>query len=92
MQFNEMGANVNCSLISSTGSIDVIYKDDQINVGVRFTSSTSTGSFSYTDTNPTGFNQVGNAFTSLDYSTGLSKYRISLTTSTGNIDVDAESA
>jgi len=92
LQFNEMGANVNCSLISSTGNIDILYKDDQINVGARFTSSTSTGSISYTDTNPTGFHQVGNSFTSLDYSTGLSKYRISLIISTGNIVVDAESA
>lgn len=91
LQFNEMGAKVTGSLESSTGSVSVIYKDDKPNVGARFTGSTSTGSISFTDTNPTGFSQVGNSFTSLDYGGALYTYTLSLTTSTGSIHTDAES-
>ncbi len=91
LQFNDMGANIIDTLETSTGSVNVVYKDNQGNVGARFTGSTSTGSISYTDTNPTGFSRVGNTFTSLDYDGALYTYTLSLTTSTGSIRADAES-
>ena len=40
-----MGAKVTGSLGSSTGSINILYKDDQTDVGACFTGSTSTELF-----------------------------------------------
>ena len=76
-------------MVTSTGSVEVLYRDTNADVGARFVGSTGTGSIDYT--NSGNFEELGNVFTSTDYHPALSKYTFSLTTSTGSIDVDRAS-
>ncbi|KKM95457.1 hypothetical protein LCGC14_1188060 [marine sediment metagenome] len=92
-QYVEMGADVDGSIQTSTGSIDVDYKDNQASVGAQFTGSTSTGSTTYTNIGSGGFNlPVGDVFSSINYVTAIYKYELSLSTSTGSIEVQGQSA
>ncbi len=89
-QYNNMNANVTSHLETSTGSIGVLYRDSLANTGVRFLSSTSTGSIDYTSDSTMEI--LGDLYQSLNYGTATQKYNFSLTTSTGNVAVDGESA
>ncbi|NHJ24504.1 MAG: hypothetical protein EAX89_08015 [Candidatus Lokiarchaeota archaeon] len=89
-QYNNMNANVTSHLETSTGSIGVLYRDTLANTGVRFLSSTSTGSIDYTSDSTMEI--LGDLYQSLNYGTATQKYNFSLTTSTGNVAVDGESA
>jgi hypothetical protein len=90
-QYTEMGANITGTLETSTGNIDLIYIDNQVNVGASFFGSWSTGSFSRSSSGG-GFSPTNyNPFYSLDYNTASSTYTFDLTVSTGSIDVDGTS-
>jgi len=92
IQYVDTGADIIGSIKTSTGSIDVIYKDNQANVGASFTSSTSTGSIDYNNIGVGGFSELGSIFSSLDYLTANNTFTFTLSTSTGNVEVDGESA
>ena len=91
-QYINMGANVTGSMKSSTGSIDVLYRDNLANTGVKFTSSIGVGSINYT---PHATMEItgglGSIYSSLNYGIATYKYTFALTTSTGSIDVDGQS-
>ncbi|GAG32912.1 unnamed protein product, partial [marine sediment metagenome] len=92
-QYVDMGVNITGSLVTSTGSIGVTYIDNQASVGASFSGSWGTGS--YNRINSGGFNSTTyNPFYSIDYGDGTatSTYTLSLTTSTGNINVDGTSS
>ncbi|HDZ16656.1 hypothetical protein LCGC14_1361520 [marine sediment metagenome] len=91
-QFVDMGANVSGSLLVSTGSIDVIYKDNQAINGASFLGTWSTGSYIRTSSGG-GFSATNsNPFFSLDYTTAISIYTLNLTITTGNIEIDGTSS
>ena len=90
----DMGANVSGSLLSPTGGIDVIYKDNQAGVGASFfgTWNTTTGSYLRISSEG-GFSATNfNPFYSLDYATAINTYTLNLTTSIGSIEVDGTSS
>jgi hypothetical protein len=90
-QYIDMGANITGSLHTTTGIIGVTYIDNQTSVGASFPGTTVTGS--YTRVNSGGFSAISsNPFNSLDYGTATSTYTLSLSTSTGGIDVDGTSS
>ncbi|MFX1380415.1 MAG: hypothetical protein ACFFA4_15120 [Promethearchaeota archaeon] len=94
LQYTEMGANINGSLVTSTGSINVYYRDNLANIGAKFTCSTSTGSNSYTPIGSGGFSESGanpKIITSNDYNTATNTYTFTGMTSTGSTNVQAES-
>jgi len=89
-QYIDMGANVSSNVHTSTGSIDVFYRDNLATTGIRFTSSTSTGSINYT---PHATMEIlSSVYQSLNYGLATSKYTFTLATSTGSIDVNGQSA
>jgi len=91
-QFVDMGANVSGSLLVSTGSIDVIYKDNQASIGASFLGTWSTGSYIRTSSGG-GFSATNsNPFFSLDYATAISIYTLNLTITTENIEIDGTSS
>ncbi|MHA2397363.1 MAG: hypothetical protein ACXADU_00555 [Promethearchaeota archaeon] len=85
-----IGANVTGSIHTSTGSVDIIYKDTTASVGARFTCSTGTGSITYTPLGVGGFSQVGGVITSSDYNSASFRYILSVSTGTGSIEVIGE--
>ncbi len=91
-QYTNMGANVTGSMKSSTGSIEVLYRDSLANTGVKFTSSTGVGSINYiphATMEITG--GLGSIYSSINYGIATYKYTFALTTSTGSVDVDGQS-
>lgn len=95
-QYIEMGANITGSLESSTGSIDLYYIDNLDSVGAKFTGSTSTGAVTYSSIGTGGFNVIGSltskTITSINYDIALYTYTLSLSTSTGSVDVAGQSS
>ena len=89
-QYIDMGANVTGNVHTSTGSIDVCYRDDIANTGVRFVSSTSTGSINYTP--HATMEIVVNLYSSDNYGIATYKYIFTLAISTGNVFVNGQSA
>jgi hypothetical protein len=91
-QHIDMGANVIGSMKSSTGSIEVLYRDSLANTGVKFTSSIGVGSINYTPHDSMEITGVlDNIYSSYNYGIATYKYTFALTTSTGSIDVDGQS-
>ena len=91
-QYINMGANVTGSMKSSTGSIDVLYRDSLANTGVKFTSSIGVGSINYiphATMEITG--GLGSIYSSFNYGIATYKYTFAFTTSTGSVDVDGQS-
>lgn len=91
-QYINMGANITGSMKSSTGSIEVLYRDSLANTGVKFTSSIGTGTINYIDhatMEITG--GLGSIYSSINYEIATYKYTFTLATSTGSIDVDGQS-
>ncbi|MFX1591863.1 MAG: hypothetical protein ACFFB6_05550 [Promethearchaeota archaeon] len=95
LQYNEMGANITGSMQTSTGSINVYYRDNLASVGAKFICSTSTGSNSFIPIGTGGFTDTGSnpkTITSDDYDyTATNRYTFSAATSTGSIQVLGES-
>ena len=89
-QYIDMGANVTSNVHTSTGSIDVFYRDNLANTGVRFVSSTSTGSINYTP--HATMDILGNVYSSDNYGIAMYKYTFTLATSTGSVYVNGQSA
>jgi hypothetical protein len=91
-QYLTMGANVTGTWDTSTGSVNVIYRDNLANTDVRFIGSTSTGTINYTPhatmsiTGPDN-----NIYSSLNFGDATYRYIFSLDTSTGSITADAQS-
>ena len=88
-QYINMGTNVTGSMKSSTGSIEVLYRDNLANTGVKFTSSYGVGSINYID--HATMKITGNIYSSINYGIATYKYTFALTTSTGSVDVDGQS-
>jgi len=94
IQYTEMGANITGSVETSTGNINIYYKDNLASIGAKFICSTSTGSKSYNPIGSGGFLVSGvepKTITSNDYESATNQYTFTTTTSTGNINVHAES-
>lgn len=92
-QYVTMGANVTGSWETSTGSINVLYRDNLNNTDVRFVSSTSVGSINYTPHASMVISGVGGAiYSTLNYTQAMYRYVFSLLTSTGSVNADAQSA
>ncbi len=91
-QYITMGANVTGSWKTSTGSIDVLYRDNLNNTNVRFISSTSTGSINYTPHATMEITSFGSVYSTLNYGDAMYRYLFSLGTSTGSVNANAQSA
>ena len=85
-----MGANVTGTWETSTGSVDVIYRDSLVDTGFRFVSSTGTGSINYVGNGT--ISGLGSICSSTNYASATYRYVFSLDTSTGSITADALSA
>ena len=90
-QFEKMNANISGSIEADTGTIDVVYNDSLASVGAEFTCSVGTGTITYTDLGAGGMSKVGNIISTDDYNSASDKYTLSLTSSTGNIEVRGQS-
>ncbi|NVM17631.1 MAG: hypothetical protein HWN80_07930 [Candidatus Lokiarchaeota archaeon] len=85
-----MGANVTGTWETSTGSVNVVYRDTLVNTGFRFISSASPGSINYSGNGTvTG---SGGIYSSMNYGSATYRYQFSLDTSTGSINAEAYSA
>jgi hypothetical protein len=91
-QYISMGANVSGIWETSTGNVDVLYRDSLVDTGVRFVGSKGTGSFIYTSHATMDIEGItDNIYYSLDFAAANYRYEISLETSTGNIIANAQS-
>ncbi|MFX0023271.1 MAG: hypothetical protein ACFE9S_13170 [Candidatus Hermodarchaeota archaeon] len=94
LQYEEMGANITGSIQTSTGNINIYYKDSLATIGADFTCSSSTGSKSYIPIDTGGFTESGanpKIITSDDYGSATNKYTLTATSSTGSVTVRGES-
>ncbi|MCJ7649169.1 MAG: hypothetical protein MUP85_11195, partial [Candidatus Lokiarchaeota archaeon] len=90
-QTNDMGANITSAIQITTGSIDFIYRDYDVDVGAQFVSSTGIGSIDYIFL-PAEFSHLSDVLTSLNYNDPLvNTYTFACSTTTGSIDVDTRS-
>jgi hypothetical protein len=90
-QANDMGANITSTIQTTTGSIDVIYRDESADVGVEFASSTGLGSINYIYL-PTEFSRASDVITSMNYGDSfVNTYTFACSTTTGSVNVDARS-
>jgi len=89
-QYEDLGANVSAIFGVTTGGIDLVYINDKSNIGTKFTSTFTTGGINY-DYSGLEFFQVDGILTSGNYNTAPYRYMFTLSTVTGNINVDAES-
>ncbi|MFX1569603.1 MAG: hypothetical protein ACFFCV_14680 [Promethearchaeota archaeon] len=91
IQYVDMGANVDGIWDVTTGNINLDYIDGLSTVGASFTASTTTGSFN--PINSGGFDTpTFDNFRTTDFSTANYTFVFSLTTTTGNINVDGQSS
>lgn len=91
-QYVSMGANVTGTWDTSTGNVDVLYRDNLADTGVRFVGSTGTGSINYISHATMEITGLGSIYSSLDYGTANFRYLVSLDTSTGSIYANAQSS
>ncbi|MFW9969193.1 MAG: hypothetical protein ACFFDF_03270 [Candidatus Odinarchaeota archaeon] len=94
LQYTEMDANIVGSIQSSTGTINIYYKDNLASVGAMFTCSTSTGHNNFSPLGSGGFDVAFSnpkIIISSDYGTAINKYTFTATSSTGNNNVQGES-
>jgi len=90
-QYKPSGANITGQVTVTTGGIDLLYEDNQASVGARFFGTTTTGGVDLNSNG--GFTQIGNEILeSNDYDTASYKYTFDLHTTTGGIEVNAQSA
>ena len=91
-QYITMGANVTGTWETSTGSVNVVYRDNLVNTDVRFIGSTSTGLINYTPHATMEITSLGSIYSTLNYGDGAYIYLFSLDTSTGSINANAQSS
>jgi hypothetical protein len=94
LQYTEMGANITGLMLTTTGGIDVLYKDNLASVGAEFTCFTTTGSNTYVPVGSGGFTESGvnpKTITSDDYDDANSKYTFDITATTGSNNIIGES-
>ncbi|NVM19925.1 MAG: hypothetical protein HWN80_19650 [Candidatus Lokiarchaeota archaeon] len=91
-QYIIMGANVTGVWETSTGSVNVLYRDNLANTDVKFVGSTGTGSINYTPHATMEITGLGSIYSTLNYGDATYRYVFSLDTSTGSINTDAQSA
>ncbi len=90
-QYITMGANVSGTWETSTGSVNVLYRDNLVDTGVKFIGSTGTGSVNYTPDPSMEITGGGNIYSTLVYATMTYRYEFSLDTSTGSVTANAQS-
>jgi hypothetical protein len=91
-QYTDMGADVTGTANAVTGGIAAIYKDSGANTGARFVGRTTTGVVSRT---ATGYDaDIGTeklkTCTSSDFGIATNTYDMTLTTTTGNINIGGD--
>lgn len=91
-QYIDIGANVSGTWETSSGSVDVLYRDNSVNNDVRFVGSTGTGSINYTPHATMAITGLGSIYSTLNYGDATYRYEFSLDTSTGSISADSQSA
>jgi len=91
-QYITMGANVTGTWETSTGSVNVLYRDNLVNTDVRFVGSTSTGSINYTPHATMEITSLGSIYSTLNFGDAAYRYVFSLDTSTGSVNANAQSA
>jgi len=91
-QYITMGANVTGTWETSTGSVNVVYRDNLVNTDVRFIGSIGTGSINYTPHFSMNITSFGKIYSTLNYGDGAYIYLFSLDTSTGSINANAQSS
>lgn len=94
LQYNEMGANITGAMHTSSGSIDVYYRDNLSSVGAKFICSTSAGSNNFIPVGSGGFTDIGSnpkTITSNDYDSAINRYVFNVATSAGSTQVLGES-
>ena len=91
-QYITMSANVTGTWETSTGSVNVLYRDNLVNTDVRFIGSFSTGSINYTPHATMEITSLGSIYSTLNYGDAIYRYIFSLDTSTGSINANAQSA
>ena len=89
-QYISMGANVTGTWETSTGSVDVLYRDNLVDTGFRFVGSIGPGSITYLGNGT--ISGSGGIYTSTNYGDAMYRYAFSLRTSTGSINANAQSA
>lgn len=90
-QYIEMEANITGIIETSTGSIDILYDDSLSTIGARFTCTTGTGSIEYTDLGSGGMSRVNGIISTNDYNSAANKYSLTVSASTGSIEVLGQS-
>ena len=90
-QYINMGANVTGTWETDTGSIDVLYRDNLVDTGVKFIGSTGPGSIYYTPDPSMEITGGGNIYSTLVYGTMTYRYEFSLDITTGSINANAQS-
>jgi len=91
-QYITMGANVTGTWQTSTGSVNVVYRDDLVNTDVRFVGSTGTGLLNYTPHATMEITSLGHIYSTLNYGNATYRYLFSLDTSTGSVNANAQSS
>jgi len=88
-QYKVMNANITGTVIATTGTIDIVYRDNIASIGARFVGTVTTGNIDYASLG--GFEELGTEFSTLNYNFALYKYTFDLSTTTGNINVNGQS-
>ena len=92
-QYVTMGANVTGTWKTSTGNVNVLYRDNLNNIDIRFTGSSSPGGITYTPhATMLTSGPDSNVYSTLNYGDAMYRYAFSLQTSTGSITANAQSA
>lgn len=88
-QYVDMNADVTGNVMVTTGSIELVYRDNSPLIGTKFVGETNVGQLDYT--NSGGFTKEGSVFSSNDYETAAHTYEFALMSTVGSIKVDGAS-
>jgi hypothetical protein len=90
IHYNEIGANITGTISTTTGSVEITYKDTSPEVGAYFEGETNIGEVEYPG-DGNGFTEAGTVYFSNDYPTSYN-YEFYLSTNTGSVEVVGESS
>ncbi|NIQ06371.1 MAG: hypothetical protein GWO20_11805 [Candidatus Korarchaeota archaeon] len=88
-QYVDMNADVTGNVVVTTGSIELLYRDNSPLIGSKFVGETNVGQLDYI--NSGGFTKEGSVFSSDDYETATHTYEFALISTVGSIEVDGAS-